>query len=102
MTEFNGVNADGALYHTTTSVAARLGVSYEDAKALIASGRIPSVSAESVGVNVNKPGARLVSESALSAYQRSAAPNAPSPAGVQSFDLGSGWGDFGGFGGFGF
>lgn len=64
--------ADGTLYHTTTSAAARLGVSYADAKALIASGRIPSVSAESVGVRVNKPGARLVSEGALEAYQRGA------------------------------
>lgn len=71
MTGFNGVRgADGALYHTTTSAAARLGISYEAAKTLIASGRIASVSAESVGVSVNKPGARLVSEAALIAYQR--------------------------------
>lgn len=71
MTGFNGVRgADGALYHTTTSVSARLGISYDDAKTLIASGRIASVNAESVGVSVNKPGARLVSETALTAYQR--------------------------------
>lgn len=62
--------ADGVLYHTTTSVAARLGVSYADAKALIESGRIPSVTAESVGVTLNKPGARIVSEVALEAYRR--------------------------------
>lgn len=62
--------ADGVLYYTTTSVAARLGVSYADAKALIESGRIPSVTAESVGVTLNKPGARIVSEVALEAYRR--------------------------------
>ena len=70
MTGFSVRGADGALYHTTTSAAARLGVSYDTAKALIASGRIASVSAESVGARVNKPGARLVSEAALAAYQR--------------------------------
>ena len=50
MTGFNGGvrGADGAFYHTTTSVSARLGVSYDAAKALIASGRIASVSAESL------------------------------------------------------
>ena len=70
MTGFSVRGADGSLYHTTTSAAARLGVSYDAAKALIASGRIASVSAESVGARVNKPGARLVSEAALAAYQR--------------------------------